>query len=416
MQETKTSSCYSTVAGALFAFGGVMELFQWLRVLRFMSFSDYVQMLIWVASCAVLAFALLTKRRDIFLPVGFALAGIACLFFLNFRNVLLLLGNWGMAFLAVVFVTDYLSQLREQVKKFWFIPPAVVALATVLSIGGVWFVAFLRLLATCAGMFLAAIWIAYPEGLPQQTVSASAETGSTTTTPAPEVYCGLVKHILLLLFTCGIWLYIWIYRVTGYTNNVQGEENRNPTNKLLLCLFVPFYVIYWMYKTAQRLDKMAAAKNIPSDLSTLCLILAIFVPIIPPILMQDKLNDIVTGRVAPAAPAAAPAPAAPTSVSEAADDLLKLKELLDEAFSPRKNLTQRKSSCWGCKFHTTRRGASAPRLLTSQEGAENPLPPCIYFLMISLSFSAAVVTASLTTAAALFALAAAFSRAISLAK
>ena len=44
---------------------------------------------------------------------------------------------------------------------------------------------------------------------------------------------------------------------------------------------------------------MAAAKNIPSDLSTLCLILAIFVPIIPPILMQDKLNDIVTGRVAP---------------------------------------------------------------------------------------------------------------------
>ena len=45
-----------------------------------------------------------------------------------------------------------------------------------------------------------------------------------------------------------------------------------------------------------------------------------------------------------------------------------------------------------------------------------PLPPCVYFLMISLSFSAAVETASLTTAAALFALAAAFSRAISLAK
>ena len=34
MQETKNSSWYSTVAGALFAFGGVMELFQWLRILR----------------------------------------------------------------------------------------------------------------------------------------------------------------------------------------------------------------------------------------------------------------------------------------------------------------------------------------------------------------------------------------------
>lgn len=356
MQETKNSSWYSTVAGALFAFGGVLQIVQW-GVFRFglgIAPASYnVQMLIWVASYAVLAFALLTKRRDIFLPVGFALAGIACLFSLDFRSVLLLLGNWSMAFLAVVFVTDFLPQLREQMKKFWFIPPAVMALATLLSIG-IWFLAFLRLLVTCAGTFLAAMWIAYPEGLPQQTVSASAETGSAATTPAPEIYCGLVKHILLLLFTCGIWLYIWIYRVTGYTNNVQGEENRNPTNKLLLCLFVPFYVIYWMYKTAQRLDKMAAAKNIPSDLSTLCLILAIFVPIIPPILMQDKLNAIVAPTAAPAAytaPAApvapAPAPAAPASVSEAADDLMKLKELLDAGILTQEEFDAKKKQLLG---------------------------------------------------------------------
>ena len=357
MQEAKNSSWYSTVAGALFAFAGVMQIVQW-RVFRFglgIAPASYnIQMLIWVASYAVLAFALLTKRRDIFLPVGFALAGIACLFSLNFRNVLLLLGNLGMAFLAVVFVTDYLPQLREQVKKFWFIPPAVMALATLLSIGSVLFVAFLRLLVTCAGTFLAAMWVAYPEGLPQQTVSTSTETGCTTTTPAPEVYCGLVKHILLLLFTCGIWLYIWIYRVTGYTNNVEGEENRNPTNKLLLCLFVPFYVIYWMYKTAQRLDKMAAAKNIPSDLSALCLILAIFVPIIPPILMQEKLNAIVAPAAAPAAYAApaapvapAPAPAAPASVSEAADDLLKLKELLDAGILTQEEFDAKKKQLLG---------------------------------------------------------------------
>ena len=357
MQETKNSSWYSTVAGALFAFAGVMQIVQW-GVFRFglgIAPASYnVQMLIWVASYAVLAFALLTKRRDIFLPVGFALAGIACLFSLNFRNVLLLLGNWGMAFLAVVFVTDYLPQLREQVKKFWFIPPAVMALATLLSIGGVWFVVFLRLLATCAGTFLAAMWIAYPEGLPQQTVTASTGTGSTTAAPIPEVYCGLVKHILLLLFTCGIWLFIWIYRVTGYTNNVEGEENRNPTNKLLLCLFVPFYMIYWMYKTAQRIDKMAAAKNIPSDLSTLCLILAIFVPIIPPILIQDKLNAIVAppaapvAYAAPAVPVASPAPvAASASVSEAADDLLKLKELLDAGILTQEEFDAKKKQLLG---------------------------------------------------------------------
>lgn len=111
-------------------------------------------------------------------------------------------------------------------------------------------------------------------------------------TVSSEIYCGMAKHVLLLLFTFGIWYYMWIYRMTGYTNAAENEEYRNPTKKLLLCLFIPFYIIYWTYKTAQRVDKMAAAKGISSDMATLCLILAIFVPIIPPILLQDKMNNI----------------------------------------------------------------------------------------------------------------------------
>lgn len=111
-----------------------------------------------------------------------------------------------------------------------------------------------------------------------------------------EIYCSMAKHVLLLLFTFGIWYYIWIYRMTGYTNAAENEEYRNPTKKLLLCLFIPFYIIYWTYKTGQRVDKMAAAKGISSDMATLCLILAIFVPIIPPILLQDKMNNIATAN------------------------------------------------------------------------------------------------------------------------
>ena len=115
-------------------------------------------------------------------------------------------------------------------------------------------------------------------------------------TVSSEIYCGMAKHVLLLLFTFGIWYYMWIYRMTGYTNAAENEEYRNPTKKLLLCLFIPFYIIYWTYKTAQRVDKMAAAKGISSDMATLCLILAIFVPIIPPILLQDKMNNIATAN------------------------------------------------------------------------------------------------------------------------
>ena len=108
-----------------------------------------------------------------------------------------------------------------------------------------------------------------------------------------DMETGLWGHVMLMLFTCGIWNLIWIYRVTRYLNCVEGEEYRNPAAKLLLYMFVPFYGIYWIYKSAQRIDKLAYTANVTSDLAVVCLILEIFVPIIPPILMQDKINKIV---------------------------------------------------------------------------------------------------------------------------
>lgn len=157
-------------------------------------------------------------------------------------------------------------------------------------------------------------------------------------------YYDLAMHVILLLVTCGIWQYIWIYKVTKYLNNCPGEEYRDPTTKLLLCMFVPFYYMYWTYKSAQRVDKMSAAKGIPCDIATLCLVLSIFVAIVPPIMIQMKINGLSEGPAKPQSPApqqpAAPAPQAPvqeqqaapqTSVSniDAADEIRKFKELLD---------------------------------------------------------------------------------------
>ena len=161
------------------------------------------------------------------------------------------------------------------------------------------------------------------------------------TVSAGSAYCSMVKHVFLLLFTFGIWYYIWIYRTTCYLNQVEDEPPRNPTAKLLLCMFVPFYSIYWIYKSAQRLDKLSVSRGIPSDLSTLCLILAIFVGVIPPILMQDRINALETGA-GDAQPCAAPQYAAPqysapqytaprqrTPGFDVADELKKYKDLLD---------------------------------------------------------------------------------------
>ncbi|MBR5472408.1 MAG: DUF4234 domain-containing protein [Clostridia bacterium] len=144
-------------------------------------------------------------------------------------------------------------------------------------------------------------------------------------------YIDLFKHILLLIFTFGIYYLVWIYKTTIYTNNCHNEEYRNPTNKLLLCIFVPFYSIYWVYKTAQRIDKLAKQIGTSSDIATISLILALFVPIVAPIIMQSKINELLK----PATHKVAQEPATSTNTtaqntSSVADELLKFKNLLDQ--------------------------------------------------------------------------------------
>lgn len=106
-------------------------------------------------------------------------------------------------------------------------------------------------------------------------------------------YISLGKHVVLLFFTFGIWYLIWIYRTTAYLNRTPNAEPYNPTSKLLLCMFIPFYSIYWYYKHGQRIDTLSRSKNLNnSDMATICLILGIFIPIVACILMQDRINTI----------------------------------------------------------------------------------------------------------------------------
>ena len=112
-----------------------------------------------------------------------------------------------------------------------------------------------------------------------------------------EAYCSLGKHIVLCLFTCGIWYLIWTYRTTKYLNKAPNAAYYNPTTKLLLCMFIPFYQIYWFYKHGQRIDAMSKFKKLSnSDMATLCLILGIFIPIVACILMQDRINILCTTK------------------------------------------------------------------------------------------------------------------------
>lgn len=108
-------------------------------------------------------------------------------------------------------------------------------------------------------------------------------------------YISLSKHIVLCLFTFGIWNWIWIYRTTAYLNRTPNAEQYNPTSQLLLCIFAPFYSIYWYYKHGGRIDELSRSKNLnQSDMATMCLILGIFIPIVACIIMQDRINSLCT--------------------------------------------------------------------------------------------------------------------------
>ena len=107
-------------------------------------------------------------------------------------------------------------------------------------------------------------------------------------------YVSMVLHIVLILFTFGIWSAIWVYRTTRYTNQVKDLEERIPIRKLLLCLFVPFYIVYWNYVTAKRIDMIAEENGVKTDakIAVLCLVFSFLLNIAPPIIMQSRINKI----------------------------------------------------------------------------------------------------------------------------
>lgn len=102
----------------------------------------------------------------------------------------------------------------------------------------------------------------------------------------------VVKLIILCIVTCGIYEFYWIYKVTEFTNQ-DGGEYRNPTNKLLLCLFVPFYFLYWIYVTCKKIETMSAQRGVPSnDVTVLALVFYFVFSPVTVVVMQSSINKL----------------------------------------------------------------------------------------------------------------------------
>ena len=155
-------------------------------------------------------------------------------------------------------------------------------------------------------------------------------------------YISMGKHVLLLLFTFGIWQIIWIYKTTKILNASKDFEEQNPTAKTLLCLFVPFYSIYWFYKQGQRADALSRSRNLrTNDCATTCLVLGIFFPLIACIILQNSVNVIFSQTSEPVCKQSE------VRRQPTAEDLHELKKPLDDGIITEEEFQAKKEEFLG---------------------------------------------------------------------
>ena len=295
METMKKQNPTALVAGGLMA---LLALRMFVYFVRLLSFKFIFANLIGCAVLAFLAVMLLMKRRDKMLLI--ALSAVA-LDQLIWGNVVSFVAAAFMLLVALVATTEYLPQAKELVKKIWFVPAILIFAGSFIGLYRLYFMVIVWALVSAAAYLLCTYWLVYPESDIAELFSSAKSTASSmaaneaSTVAEAEVdgYCGLFKQVLLMMVTFGIWYLIWIYRMTRYLNRVSGMERRTPVNQLLLCMFVPFYMIYWIYKSSQLIDKLGAKTGVRSNLAAPCLILSLVAGIVPHILMQGKINEII---------------------------------------------------------------------------------------------------------------------------
>ena len=247
--------------------------------------------------------------------------------FLAFPNVLKLIAYALLAVEIAVGTFGVFEKSRAGFRHLWFVAPAFLLLAAVLqqllymAYGLRWyggysmftfshFTLFIVLLVAMVAIGILALnpkalensvaqaYAPGADGQPQggdgtgYSYSAGSEQYSRPP-QKPNGYFDMVPHILLLLFTFGIWRLIWVYKTTEFLNCTPNEPERTPVCQLLLFMFVPFYSFYWIYASCKRIDALGYYKNIPGEITVMCVICEIFINLLTPMFMQDKINNIV---------------------------------------------------------------------------------------------------------------------------
>ena len=259
---------------------------------------------------------------------------------------------------------DYKPELTEKLSQGYIIIPAVLlAISFMAGVTGFSFLTVLFNTIEHAAVILLGILIyntqiktgesnmneysshAYTENRQTSGPAASA-------VPEPEGFLSIVRLIVLGIVTLGIYLYIWIYRTNEFISKRTPMALQSGSGlQVVLCLFVPFYILYWVYKQCKAIEdyKIRTTGKGGDDLALICLLLSIFgFAIVAYALMQDQINKIVkpvpannfytapqqpnteaSAEANNTAPAAAPESDTVTITDAQIETVKKLKALLD---------------------------------------------------------------------------------------
>lgn len=107
----------------------------------------------------------------------------------------------------------------------------------------------------------------------------------------------VAKNVIFTIITFGIYGYIWLYKISRKIKCLNND-NSSSSGEILCLLFVPFYMLYWLYTRNKTLKTQADNRNIKiSDNATLYLVLALFgFNIISIALMQNDLNIVIKNK------------------------------------------------------------------------------------------------------------------------
>lgn len=123
-----------------------------------------------------------------------------------------------------------------------------------------------------------------------------------TTNPLFEVK-SIGLCVLFSFLTFGIYWLVWKYKLIKKIKLLNNDHS-SPVGEFLLCTFVPFYIFYWYYTRAAKIENGARSYGINiTNNNIVYLILSIFgLSIVCDALIQNDLNIIAgvfnSGRVA----------------------------------------------------------------------------------------------------------------------